>query len=113
MIALKHVRSVKDIFTLTRIIDFNILKTVRKSHAKIAKRYFAFSTDNVANPVNMMNASKRILEMFLRRESKNISISKARFANVAFSDGSLLHGFNLQIQKRQPIVAKMILNVSL
>jgi hypothetical protein len=53
----------------------------------------------------MMGASKRIMELFLMKESKNISISTARFANVAFSDGSLLHGFNQRIQKRQPIVA--------
>tara|TARA_R110001606_G_scaffold269252_1_gene417871 strand:- start:336 stop:1016 length:681 start_codon:yes stop_codon:yes gene_type:complete len=53
----------------------------------------------------MMGASKRIMEMFLMRKSQNISISTARFANVAFSDGSLLHGFNQRIQKKQPIVA--------
>jgi FlaA1/EpsC-like NDP-sugar epimerase len=53
----------------------------------------------------MMGASKRIMEMFLMRRSKDIKISTARFANVAFSDGSLLHGFNQRIQKRQPIVA--------
>jgi FlaA1/EpsC-like NDP-sugar epimerase len=53
----------------------------------------------------MMGASKRIMEMFLMRRSNDICISTARFANVAFSDGSLLHGFNQRIQKRQPIVA--------
>ena len=53
----------------------------------------------------MMGASKRIMEMFLMRKSTEISISTARFANVAFSDGSLLHGFNQRIQKKQPIVA--------
>jgi FlaA1/EpsC-like NDP-sugar epimerase len=53
----------------------------------------------------MMGASKRIMEMFLMRRSLDINISTARFANVAFSDGSLLHGFNQRIQKRQPIVA--------
>ena len=53
----------------------------------------------------MMGASKRIMEMFLMRRSKDIAISTARFANVAFSDGSLLHGFNQRIQKMQPIVA--------
>jgi FlaA1/EpsC-like NDP-sugar epimerase len=53
----------------------------------------------------MMGASKRIMEMFLMRRSKDIKISTARFANVAFSDGSLLHGFNQRIQKKQPIVA--------
>jgi FlaA1/EpsC-like NDP-sugar epimerase len=53
----------------------------------------------------MMGASKRIMEMFLMRQSQHIPISTARFANVAFSDGSLLHGFNQRIQKKQPIVA--------
>jgi FlaA1/EpsC-like NDP-sugar epimerase len=53
----------------------------------------------------MMGASKRIMEMFLMRKSEQMAISTARFANVAFSDGSLLHGFNQRIQKRQPIVA--------
>jgi len=63
------------------------------------------STDKAANPVNMMGASKRIMEMFLMRESQSMEISTARFANVAFSDGSLLHGFNQRFAKRQPISA--------
>ena len=106
--ALKHVRSEKDPFTLMRMIDVNIIntiKTIRLAAANGAKKYFCVSTDKAANPVNMMGASKRIMELFLMRESKNISISTARFANVAFSDGSLLHGFNQRIQKKQPIVA--------
>ena len=106
--ALKHVRSEKDPFTLMRMIDVNIFntdKTLRHSIAKGAKKYFCVSTDKAANPVNMMGASKRIMEMFLMRRSRDITISTARFANVAFSDGSLLHGFNQRIQKRQPIVA--------
>ena len=52
-----------------------------------AKKYFCVSTDKAANPVNMMGASKRIMEMFLMRESLTQEISMARFANVAFSDG--------------------------
>ena len=106
--ALKHVRSEKDPFTLMRMIDVNIFntdKTLRQSIAKGAKKYFCVSTYKAANPVNMMGASKRIMEMFLMRRSRDITISTARFANVAFSDGSLLHGFNQRIQKRQPIVA--------
>lgn len=106
--ALKHVRSEKDPFTLMRMIDVNIFnteKTLLQSAAKGVKKYFCVSTDKAANPVNMMGASKRIMEMFLMRRSADISISTARFANVAFSDGSLLHGFNQRIQKRQPIVA--------
>jgi FlaA1/EpsC-like NDP-sugar epimerase len=73
--------------------------------SKGSKKYFCGSTDKAANPVNMLGASKRIMEMFLMRRSKDIDISTARFVNVAFSDGSLLHGFNQRIKKRQPIVA--------
>jgi FlaA1/EpsC-like NDP-sugar epimerase len=106
--ALKHVRSEKDPFTLMRMINVNIFntdKTIQQSIAKGVKKYFCVSTDKAANPVNMMGASKRIMEMFLMRRSKEIAISTARFANVAFSDGSLLHGFNQRIMKMQPIVA--------
>ena len=106
--ALKHVRSEKDPFTLMRMIDVNIFntdKTIQQSIDCGAKKYFCVSTDKAANPVNMMGASKRIMEMFLMRKSETIAISTARFANVAFSDGSLLHGFNQRIQKQQPIVA--------
>ncbi|WP_101960774.1 UDP-N-acetylglucosamine 4,6-dehydratase [Vibrio harveyi] len=106
--ALKHVRSEKDPYTLMRMIDVNVFntdKTIQQSIDAGAKKYFCVSTDKAANPVNMMGASKRIMEMFLMRKSEQIAISTARFANVAFSDGSLLHGFNQRIQKRQPIVA--------
>ncbi|WP_312365549.1 UDP-N-acetylglucosamine 4,6-dehydratase [Sphingobacterium sp.] len=106
--ALKHVRSEKDPYTLMRMIDVNIFntdKTLQQAIAKGVKKYFCVSTDKAANPVNMMGASKRIMEMFLMRRSKDIKISTARFANVAFSDGSLLHGFNKRIEKKQPIVA--------
>jgi len=106
--ALKHVRSEKDPFTLMRMINVNILnteKTLDQSIANGAKKYFCVSTDKATNPVNMMGASKRIMEMFLLRKSDKICISSARFANVAFSDGSLLHGFNKRIENEQPIVA--------
>jgi UDP-N-acetylglucosamine 4,6-dehydratase len=106
--ALKHVRSEKDAFTLMRMIDVNVFntdKTIQQSIDAGVKKYFCVSTDKAANPVNMMGASKRIMEMFLMRKSEHIAISTARFANVAFSDGSLLHGFNQRIQKNQPIVA--------
>ena len=106
--ALKHVRSEKDEFTLMRMIDVNIFntdKTIQQSIYNKTKKYFCVSTDKATNPVNMMGASKRIMEMFLMRRSLDINISTARFANVAFSDGSLLHGFNQRIEKKQPIVA--------
>jgi len=106
--ALKHVRSEKDPFTLMRMIDVNILntdKTIQQSIDNSVKKYFCVSTDKAANPVNLMGASKRIMEMFLLEKSKEIVISTARFANVAFSDGSLLYGFDKRIEKQQPIVA--------
>ena len=106
--ALKHVRSEKDPYTLMRMIETNILntdKTLVQSIEKGVKKYFCVSTDKAANPVNMMGASKRIMEMFVHRRSSEINVSMARFANVAFSDGSLLYGFNKRIEKRQPIVA--------
>lgn len=106
--ALKHVRSEKDPFTLMRMLEVNIFnteKTIQQSIANKVKKYFCVSTDKAANPVNMMGASKRIMEMYLMKYSKDITISTARFANVAFSDGSLLHGFDQRIKKQQPIVA--------
>ena len=106
--ALKHVRSEKDPFTLMRMINVNILNTVKTIDLALkngAKKYFCVSTDKAANPVNMMGASKRIMEMFLIKKGDSIPISTARFANVAFSDGSLLHGFNQRILKCQPIAA--------
>jgi FlaA1/EpsC-like NDP-sugar epimerase len=106
--ALKHVRSEKDEYTLMRMIDVNIFnteKTIKQSINNNTKKYFCVSTDKASNPVNMMGASKRIMEIFLMRRSLEIEISTARFANVAFSDGSLLHGFNQRLEKLQPIVA--------
>ena len=106
--ALKHVRSEKDPYTLMRMIMvniFNTIKILRLTKDMGAKNYFCVSTDKAANPVNMMGASKRIMEMFLMRESLAQNISMARFANVAFSDGSLLHGFNQRFIKQQPLSA--------
>lgn len=106
--ALKHVRSEKDPYTLMRMIDvniFNTIKTLKQAREKGAKKYFCVSTDKAANPANMMGATKRIMEMFLMQYSHDICISTARFANVAFSDGSLLQSFEQRVQKRQPIVA--------
>jgi FlaA1/EpsC-like NDP-sugar epimerase len=106
--ALKHVRSEKDIWTLMRMVDVNIFntdKTIGQAKAKGAKKYFCVSTDKAANPVNMMGASKRIMEMFLMRRSLELPVSTARFANVAFSDGSLLYGFKRRLEKNQPLAA--------
>ncbi len=106
--ALKHVRSEKDPFSLMRMINVNVLnteKTLKQAILQGSKKYFCVSTDKAANPVNLMGASKRIMELFLMRRSLEITLSTARFANVAFSDGSLLHGFLQRIIKKQPIAA--------
>ena len=78
---------------------FNTIKATKLAKDMDAKKYFCVSTDKAANPVNMMGASKRIMEMFLMRESLTQNVSMARFANVAFSDGSLLHGLIRGFQK--------------
>jgi nucleoside-diphosphate-sugar epimerase len=106
--ALKHVRSEKDPYTLMRLVDVNIFntdRTMRQAKAAGARKYFCVSTDKAANPVNMMGASKRIMEMFLMRRSLELPVSTARFANVAFSDGSLPYGFSRRIEKGQPLAA--------
>ncbi len=106
--ALKHVRSEKDPYTLMRMIDTNIFNTdatMLLAKECGAKKYFCVSTDKAANPVNMMGASKRIMEMYLNRRSLEMPVSTARFANVAFSDGSLLYGFNRRLEKNQPLAA--------
>ena len=106
--AIKHVRSEKDPYTLLRMIETNIFntdKTITQSVKNRCKKYFCVSTDKAANPVNLMGGTKRIMEKALINRSTEIQISTARFANVAFSDGSLLHSFNQRMLKRQPIVA--------
>jgi len=106
--ALKHVRSEKDPYTLMRMIDVNIINTIstiQSSIDKKSKKYFSVSTDKAANPINMMGASKKIMEMFLISKSEEIQISSTRFANVAFSDGSLLDSFINRFAKKQPLVA--------
>lgn len=106
--ALKHVRSESDPYTLMRMVSVNVINTMKLvnfAKSSGAKKFFCVSTDKASNPVNMMGASKRIMEKMAFSESENIDISMARFANVAFSDGSLLHGFNQRIMLRQPITA--------
>lgn len=106
--ALKHVRSEKDPFTLMRLIAVNVfgtLRTIEAAKSTQAGRYFCVSTDKASNPVNMMGASKRIMEMFLMRESEHLLVSSARFANVIFSDGSLPFSWTQRLRKQQPLVA--------
>lgn len=104
--ALKHVRSERDPFTLMRMLRTNVLnteKTLQQAKEMGARKYFAVSTDKATNPVNMMGASKRIMELLLMRASSDQTVSTARFANVAFSDGSILHSFIQRLSKCQPI----------
>ena len=106
--ALKHVRSEQDEYTLMRMVYTNIFgstKVAELSKRYGVKKYFCVSTDKATNPVNMMGASKRIMELFLHKESHELPISMARFANVAFSNGSLLDGFEQRVKKYQPISA--------
>ena len=106
--ALKHVRSEKDPFTLMRMVNVNVLNTKKSIEQAIcngAKKYFSVSTDKAANPVNLMGATKKAMEMYLMNASDQINISTARFANVAFSDGSLLYSFKRRLELCQPIVA--------
>jgi len=106
--ALKHVRSESNPYTLMRLIEVNILNTyniVNRLNPNSLKKYFAVSTDKAANPVNLMGASKLAMEKMLMNLSCSFTISTSRFANVAFSDGSLLDGFRKRVALNQPISA--------
>ena len=104
----KHVRSEKDIYSVEALLQNNVL------HAKLLldllseyppEEYFCVSTDKAANPVNIMGASKRIMEDVIFSYSDKFPVKTARFANVAFSNGSLPAGFLSRIQKLQPLSA--------
>lgn len=104
----KHVRSEKDIYSIEALLQNNVL------HAKWLldllseyppEEYFCVSTDKAANPVNIMGASKRIMEDVIFSYSDKFPVKTARFANVAFSNGSLPAGFLARIQKLQPLSA--------
>ncbi len=104
----KHVRSEKDIYSVEALLQNNVL------HAKLLldllakyppEQYFCVSTDKAANPVNIMGASKRIMEDVIFSYSDKFPVKTARFANVAFSNGSLPAGFLARIQKLQPLSA--------
>lgn len=106
--ALKHVRSEKDPYTLMRMTLVNVINNVdllRHLRTTNLKNFFCVSTDKATEPVNMMGASKRIMELFLMSESEHQKVSMARFANVAYSDGSLLHGFVQRYLLEQPLSA--------
>lgn len=106
----KHVRSEKDIYSIEALLQNNVI------HAKNLldilcefppEEYFCVSTDKAANPVNIMGASKRIMEDLIFSYSDKFPVKTARFANVAFSNGSLPDGFLSRLGKRQPLSAPM------
>lgn len=104
--AIKHVRSEKNVFCLSRMIDVNIihLADFLEDLGYSVKKFFSVSSDKAVNPANLMGASKMVMEKILLCQQKH-PFSTARFANVAFSDGSLPFGFLKRIEKRQPISA--------
>ena len=104
----KHVRSEKDIYSIEALLRNNVINA--KSFLDLLETYppetyFCVSTDKAANPVNVMGASKRIMEDLIFSYSSSFSVKTARFANVAFSNGSLPAGFLERINRRQPISA--------
>ena len=104
----KHVRSEKDIYSVEALLQNNVLqaKKLLDLLAEIPpEEYFCVSTDKAANPVNIMGASKRIMEDVIFAYSDKFPVKTARFANVAFSNGSLPAGFIARLQKLQPISA--------
>lgn len=107
--ALKHVRSERDPYTLMRLFDVNVLSNARLimwlKETHIPKKIFAVSSDKAVRSGNLMGGSKAFMERVFLAHSDEIPFGSARFANVAFSDGSLLYGFKQRLEKRQPITA--------
>lgn len=107
--ALKHVRSERDPYTLMRLLQVNVIansdliESLKKM--KTLKRVFSVSSDKSVKPANLMGASKALMERVFLAHSDSVEFTSARFANVAFSDGSLLHGFSNRLLKQQPFTA--------
>jgi FlaA1/EpsC-like NDP-sugar epimerase len=102
----KHVRSEKDVYSIQAMIDNNVLKAKKLLDLLLdypPKHFFCVSTDKAANPVNIMGASKKLMEEVILAYSDSLNITTARFANVAFSNGSLLAGFIERVMKQQPL----------
>lgn len=101
----KHVRSEKDIFSVEAMIENNVLRAQQLLELLLQyppEHFFCVSTDKAANPVNIMGASKKLMEELIMAYSGRLKITTARFANVAFSNGSLPQGFVERLRKRQP-----------
>lgn len=102
----KHVRSEKDKYSVESMLDNNVFKAKRFLDLLTTfppEHFFCVSTDKAANPVNVMGASKKLMEETIMAYSTQIPITTARFANVAFSNGSLLDGYVQRLMKRQPL----------
>jgi len=102
----KHVRSEKDKISVEALIKNNVygaIKLLNLCEANPPKHFFSVSTDKAANPVNIMGASKSLMEKLILSKKNKFRVSTARFANVAFSNGSLLDGFIYRLQKKQPL----------
>jgi len=102
----KHVRSEKDQYSVSALIDNNVLKAERllqQLEKNPPGHFFCVSTDKAANPVNIMGASKKVMEELILSYAASFPITTARFANVAFSNGSLLDGFIFRLMKQQPL----------
>jgi FlaA1/EpsC-like NDP-sugar epimerase len=101
----KHVRSEKDIFSVEAMIENNVLRARRLLELlarQPPRHFFCVSTDKAANPVNIMGASKKLMEELILSYADRLPVKTARFANVAFSNGSLPQGFLERLAKRQP-----------
>ncbi|MDC0552117.1 polysaccharide biosynthesis protein [Flavobacteriaceae bacterium] len=102
----KHVRSEKDKISVEALIKNNVygaIKLLKLCESNTPKYFFSVSTDKAANPVNIMGASKSLMEKLILSKKNNFRVSTARFANVAFSNGSLLDGFIYRLNKKQPL----------
>ena len=102
----KHVRSEKDKISVEALIKNNVygaIKLLELCSQRTPKYFFSVSTDKAANPVNIMGASKSLMEKLILSKQNEFRVSTARFANVAFSNGSLLDGFLYRLNKKQPL----------
>ena len=102
----KHVRSEKDKISVEALIKNNVygaIKLLELCSKRPPKHFFSVSTDKAANPVNIMGASKSLMEKLILSKQNEFRVSTARFANVAFSNGSLLDGFLYRLNKKQPL----------
>lgn len=105
--ALKHVRSEGDPYTLMRMVQVNVLNNIsviKNAKKKKTKKFFCVSTDKAVDPFNAMGATKRLMELLLAADHQSLQTSSARFANVAFSEGSLLDNFQKRFLSFEPLV---------